>query len=146
MSGGGFSVEHHSDLSAKTSRRCVYTALIGGYETLNEQPVASSSDLSFICLTDNPELRSESWKIVLVKPIFAMDPIRSQRHFKLLPHVYLADMDISMYIDNSVILNEPPELIFEKHFTKGDFSIASHSYRASVLDEFMEVSRLGLDD
>ncbi|MEI9906549.1 MAG: hypothetical protein WDO06_00345 [Actinomycetota bacterium] len=32
--------------------KCVYTALLGGYETLVEQPKALESSIDFICLTD----------------------------------------------------------------------------------------------
>ncbi|WP_439501354.1 hypothetical protein [Aminobacter ciceronei] len=54
---------------------CVCTVLVGGYEHLNEQPVASRSQLPFICLTDDPALRSESWDCRVVEPLFPQDPI-----------------------------------------------------------------------
>lgn len=60
-------------------RDCVYTVLTGDYELLNEQPTAADSDWEFICLTDSPTLRSDSWQIRRVLPAFEMDPIRSQR-------------------------------------------------------------------
>jgi redox-sensitive bicupin YhaK (pirin superfamily) len=42
---------------------CVYTTLVGGYEELNEQPIAQSSSIPFICLTDDPALTSNTWQI-----------------------------------------------------------------------------------
>src|SRR5688572_10939275 len=57
---------------------CVYTTLIGGYEPLNEQPVAASSRVPFVCLTDDPNLASDTWQIRHVTPLFGMDPVRSQ--------------------------------------------------------------------
>jgi len=64
------------------ARSCVYTALIGNYEKLNEQPVARQSGIPFICLTDDPKLSSETWRIVQVSPLFRADPVRSQRLLK----------------------------------------------------------------
>jgi hypothetical protein len=124
----------------------VFTALFGGYESLNEQPVALRSDLPFICFTDDPGLTSETWQIRLVAPLFALDPARSQRDFKLRPHVHLAEFDVSMYIDNAVILTEPPEQVFERYLTPSGFALAKNELRGSVLDEFLEVVKRGYDD
>ncbi|WP_432285798.1 FkbM family methyltransferase [Aminobacter sp. BA135] len=125
---------------------CVYTVLVGGYEHLNEQPVASCSQLPFICLTDDPALRSESWDCRVVEPLFPQDPIRSQRNMKIRPHVHLPDYDCSIYIDNSVILKQPPERMLELFDPAIGFLVAPHSCRETVLDEFLEVARQGFDD
>lgn len=125
---------------------CVYTTMIGRYERLNDQPVAAQSNIPFICLTDDLELTSATWQIRMVSPTFGMDPIRSQRDLKLRPHLHLADFEGSLYIDNTVILKEPPEKILERYQKESGFSVAAHSCRETVLDEFMEVARLGLDD
>ncbi|MGS5085195.1 glycosyltransferase domain-containing protein [Hydrogenophaga sp. A37] len=127
---------------------CVYTVLVGDYETLNEQPVAASSGLPFICLTDNPRLTSQSWQIVQVPTAFAMDPIRSQRLLKICPHRVdaLSEFEQSLYIDNSVILRQPPEAFIEKTAWRSGFGLPLHSFRNSVHDEFIEVARLGMDD
>ncbi len=127
-------------------RLCVYTALTGRYESFNEQPVAAGSKIPFICLTDDPELRSDSWQVRQAPLLFGMDPGRSQRDFKIRPHLHLPDFDISLYIDNSVLLTEPPERVFERYSLASGICVPWHSFRDSVLDEFMEVSRIGLDD
>ena len=125
---------------------CVFTALLGGYEQLNEQPMAARSNIPFICLTDDPELRSDTWQIRLVSPAFAMDPTRSQRDLKLRPHVHLPEFDASLYIDNAVLLVQPPEDVFSRYSPSEGFWLARHSFRGSVREEFAEVARLGLDD
>ena len=125
---------------------CVYTALIGGYEKLNEQPIAVDSRLPFICLTNDPELQSETWQIRLVEPLFGLDPIRSQRALKLLPHEYLSEFDCSIYIDNSVVLKTSPEALIEKYLGASAFCLPEHSFRNTVVDEFLEVEALGYDD
>lgn len=127
-------------------KSCVYTTLIGQYEALNEQPAAQTSSLPFICLTDDPDLRSESWQIRLVEPTFAMDPIRSQRDLKLRPHLHLPDFEQSLYIDNSVMLKSPPDAWLEEALSGAALALPTHSYRDSVLDEFIAVEQAGLED
>ena len=126
--------------------RCVYTALTGGYETLNEQPAARDSALPFICFTDDPALASETWQIRPLHAAFAGDSIRSQRAAKLLAHRLLPDFSASLYIDNSVLLRVPPEQIFNAVDLSPGIALPEHSFRATVLDEFVEVAAGGLDD
>ena len=134
-------------MTGPTGRACVYTCLIGGYEALNEQPMAAASGLDFICFTDDPALTSASWQMRPYRPAFPLDPVRSQRMAKLSPHELLPDYDLSLYIDNSVILTAPPEEVIARYLGD-DVAVAmpGHSFRASVRDEFMEVLRMGLDD
>lgn len=126
--------------------RCVYTVLTGGYECLNEQAIARESSLPFICLTDDPDLTSESWNIQQIAPTFATDPIRSQRDLKIRPHVHLPEFDQSLYIDNSVILKVLPERLFETFLADSPVAIPTHSFRETLLDEFLAIVQLGLDD
>jgi hypothetical protein len=139
-------VRSRSSASHGWGKVCVYTCLIGDYEPLNEQPVARASKFPFLCLTDDAELRSKTWQMVRVEPLFAMDPIRSQRMLKLLPHRFLPGFDSSLYIDNSIVLTRPPEEILDRYFRSSDFILPSHSYRDTVFDEFLEVASVVLDD
>lgn len=126
---------------------CVYTTMIGRYETLNEQPVAAGSALRFICLTDDPDLRSETWEIRLCRPALANDPVRSQRDLKIRPHLHLPDFDRSLYIDNSVLLKAPPERLLDlAAAAPGGLLLPRHSERETVEDEFAEVEKRRLDD
>lgn len=127
--------------------QCVYTALVGNYERINEQPVAKQSSIRFICFTDDPKLRSDTWEVRLVEPAFARDAQRSQRDLKIRPHIHLPSFAQSVYIDNSVILTKPPNHLFELLATSRDgFLTFPHSLRETVLDEFLAVAEAGLDD
>ncbi len=125
---------------------CVYTTLVGGYERLNEQAVAAESRIPFICLTDDAGLRSETWQLRLVPTLFPMDAVRSQRALKLRPHEFLPEFDGSLFIDNSVLLKQPPEALVELFQPEPGFCLPVHSFRDAVIDEFLEVARDGLDD
>lgn len=127
-------------------RICVYTVLFDDYEALNEQPFAKVSSLPFICLTDSPTLTSASWECRVVERPLAMDAIRSQRDIKIRPHRYLPEFDGSIYIDNSVVLDSPADALWAMHDHGAGITLARHSGRETLLDEFVAVMRLGLDD
>lgn len=136
-----------SGLPPAPERACVYTCLFGGYEALNEQEVAGASALDFICFTDDPHLTSRSWRMVLIEPLLPLDPVRSQRRVKFGAHTLLPDYDVSLYLDNSIVLKVPPEQILARHLGPDTAAVfPGHSFRASVADEFLEILRLGLDD
>jgi FkbM family methyltransferase len=97
-------------------------------------------------LTDDPNLRSDTWQVRFVPRLFGMDPVRSQRDLKIRPHLYLPEFEVSLYIDNDVLLREQPRQIFELFDRSRGFCLPHHSYRETVLDEFLAVAEAGLDD
>ena len=127
-------------------RAAVYTALMGGYETLLEQPAALTSELPFICLTDDPTLVSDTWEIRLVSPAFPRDSVRSARVLKIRGHEELAPFYRTLWIDNSVLLTAEPEGLLSDWLETADFAVPLHSYRASVADEFEAVGSMKIDD
>lgn len=129
-----------------SARRAVYTAMIGDYEVLGEQPIARTSDVPFICFTDDPTLRSDTWQIVLVEPRFAADNVRSARRLKVLGSDHLAAYDETLWIDNRIELLVQPEDILDDWLSGSDLALPDHSFRDTVLDEFRAVADGGLDD
>jgi hypothetical protein len=136
----------YSPMSLQNERACVYTCLIGDYEQLTEQPCATGSKVPFICLTDKPHLASGSWTIRYVKPVFPSDPVRSQRHTKILPHLYLTDYQRSLYIDNTVQLIQPPEEFLDHYKERQTSLFLTIPFEKSVLEEFLEVARGNFDE
>jgi hypothetical protein len=127
-------------------RRAVYTALTGQYEQLNEQPIAKTSKVDFICFTDDPELTSASWTIRLVSPRFPLDSIRSARYLKMFGPDLLPDYDETLWIDNSVRLVASPDRLLDAWLADADIAIPRHSFRMSVIGEFDAVATDGYDD
>ncbi|URQ74430.1 MAG: DUF616 domain-containing protein [Candidatus Ochrobactrum gambitense] len=138
--------ENHQNTEGTAPRRVVYTALIGGYELLNEQPIAKSSNIDFICFTDDPALVSESWEIRLIEPRFPRDTIRSARYLKVMGPDILDECDESLWIDNSIVLRATPESILDEWLADADFTLPLHGYRESVAGEFDAVDAAGYDD
>ena len=130
----------------KGPARAVYTALIGGYEELPEQPVADSSDLPFICFTDDPTLRSRTWDVRVVEPMLALDPLRSARALKLVGHPDLEGYDETLWVDGRVLLKVDPATVLDTWLDGADVAMGRHSFRADVVTEFEEVLLAGLDE
>jgi hypothetical protein len=124
---------------------CVYTALIGDYESLNEQPVAHRCDLDFICFTDDPALESETWKIIQVEPSWPLDAVRSARAVKILGRPELSGYSQTIWIDNSILLLDDPSFLLE-HVQTTPLAVLDHFFRDTVREEFAEVIALGFDD
>ena len=127
-------------------RRAVCTTVIGGYEVLTEQPVAAGSAMTFVCLTDDPELRSETWEVRLVEPALPMDPVRSARRIKLLLHEYVPEFAETLWIDNSIRLLRTPDDLVGATLDRADLAMVPHPFRSTVLDEFRAVAEQQLDD
>ncbi|WP_250492645.1 glycosyltransferase domain-containing protein [Caballeronia sp. GAWG1-1] len=127
-------------------KACVYTCLIGEYETLNEVQASGESGLPHICFTDSPSLQSDTWEIRVVCPAFPMDSVRSQRRIKILAQEYLSEFDVSLYVDNTVQLKVPAEQIIARYLGDADIALPWHTLRGTLLDEFIAVAREGLDE
>ena len=81
-----------------------------------------------------------------MQPVFSEDATRSQRMLKIRAHAVFPEYDVSLYIDNSVVLRQAPERAISDLLPAGaTFAAMSHGFRASVTAEFAEVVRTGLD-
>jgi hypothetical protein len=129
----------------RATTTCVYTALLNGYEELNEQPAARDSSVDFICFTDDPGLTSASWDVRVVKPLLPGDPVRSQRYLKICAHRALPQYDVSLYVDNTVLLRRPPQEVLHELLGESTLALVRHGFRPTVRAEFDEVVALGLD-
>jgi hypothetical protein len=133
-------------MNERPPTRAVYTALIGGYERLQEQPIAKTTDIPFICLTDDPALTSETWQVHVVQAAFLRDASRSSRYPKILGEPLVPEYDETLWIDNLILLNEEPDVLLDQLLDGADIAVMHHSYRESVMAEFDEVARKGLDE
>jgi hypothetical protein len=126
-------------------RRVVYTCLFGHSELFNGFEYERDG-IDFICFTDDPELRSDFWKIELL-PRKGLDPARAAKKIKALPHIYLAQYDHSLYIDNTVRLKAAPKRIFDEYLApaKSPLVCFRHFERDCVYDEAKVVLSLGFD-
>ena len=127
------------------ARLIVYSVLVGDYEALKE-PETLDPAARYILFTDNPALTSEKWEVVVLDTK-GLSPRRASRLPKLLPHRYLPDHDISVYIDASLTITEADIAAMVRDALQDcDIAGYAHFERDCVFDEIEECLALGKVD
>jgi hypothetical protein len=129
-----------------TSPDVVFTALFGGYESLNELVIDKNPNTKYICFTDDPNLKSQSWEIRVIEPLSLQSPARSSRAIKMLGHRYFPIGTRSLYIDNTVRLKVDGALVLDSWLKSSHVAFMSHYSRKSLRGEFFVCSAYGLDE
>ena len=115
----------------KAKKYVVYTALFGEYDDLTE-PVFSE-ECDYICFTDNPNLRSNGWKIVLTAS--HMTPQMMNRLYKIKPHLCLPDYPASLYVDSNIEVMGDPADLFCNYLSVSSFAAPRHAERNCIYSE-----------
>jgi len=85
--------------SIKQPNLVVYTAIIGGYDTLKD-PEYITPNCDYVCFTDQ-DLKSDVWDVRKVIPLYT-DNTRTARKYKTLPHRFLSEYDVSIWVDGNI--------------------------------------------
>jgi hypothetical protein len=121
--------------------------MFGYSERFNDFVYEGAEDIDFICFTDDPKLSSAFWQMKVV-PSGLLDPARTAKQFKALPHRFLSDYDWSLYIDNTVRLKASPRRIFDEYLagSPSPYVCFHHFERKCVYDEAEAVLNSKFDD
>lgn len=104
----------------KKNKKVVYTAIFGGKDTLRD-PEVVVDNFDYVCFTDTP-IETKVWDVRVIEPSFPDDPRRNARKIKLLPHEYLPEYEISIWIDGNLhICGDPNQLLNRVHESIGMF-------------------------
>jgi hypothetical protein len=142
---------HRQEGPQARTRLVVYTALIGAKESLAnplaDLPPGATSDLDidYVCVTDNPELRSPVWRMLQI-PSGHVPAEKLSRRPKALPHEYFPDSPYSLYIDNTVSFRRLPQSSDLQTLQPYLFKAFRHATRSNPLEEAAAVAMLGYDD
>jgi hypothetical protein len=118
----------------------VYTAIIGGYDTLNE-PSYKPDGVDFICFTDR-DIESQVWDVRKVLPLYS-DNTRTARKYKVLPHRFVSEYDYSVWIDgNFDVVGDFRQLIDDSLMKVYDHT-SCYDSRNCVYEEANAIFRLG---
>jgi Protein of unknown function (DUF616) len=127
-------------------RLAVYTVQTGSKGDFDGFGVGPSTDFDFILFTDDPDLRAEGCATRLMDT-HGLDPARSCRCPKLLPHRYLADYEWSLYVDaNAKLKADPERLLSECEAEHLSFFSFRHPDRDCLYAEAEVVIRQDYDD
>lgn len=128
------------------NKKCIYTALTGGYDNLN-QPQVIDDSFDYICFSnDIKQNKVGIWQIRQI-PFYHKDNTRVSRYPKFHPHVLLNEYEFSVYIDaNNVILdNYIYKRANELHAENAVFGHVVHPYRDCIYKEIFDCMFYGND-
>lgn len=131
------------------NKKVVYTVITGDYDSLRK--IKKEEGFDYICFTNNKRIKSDCWEIrELPEDIENSDlsNVKKQRKLKILPHLYLKDYDLSVYIDGNIDIVGSVNDFIEKECQKekGYIFIGRHPERDCVYDEAKEVIRIKKDN
>lgn len=95
-------------------KNVIYTVATEGFSLPEQSFDVLDKNYEKICFTDDPNLESKWWKVVLLDKGY-LDAHRESRRPKILPHKYLSEYDWSLYVDSSIVFKVPPNKIFEEY-------------------------------
>jgi hypothetical protein len=122
----------------------VYTALFGAYDQLKD-PLVVDEEACYICFTDNRELKSAVWEIVVIESN-GLDPRKSARAVKMLPNLIFKALNMSLWVDaKCLILQQTRTLVDELNSVNCNFACFPHSVRKSVKSEALACLVRGYD-
>ncbi len=107
------------------NKKVIYTSIFGSEYYLHE-PDLSMKGWDFICFTDNPNYESKHWKIILVPKIY--DGARDSKKPKILPHEYLEDYDISVWVDGDIKITANVDELVNKYLGDKDYAVFNHEF------------------
>lgn len=120
-------------------KKAIYTVITNDYDVLRT-PRVRQPECDYICFTDNPLLKSDSWVVVLIEK-----PSRHlQREIKILAHKYLPEYDMTIYVDANmeIIRNfKAMEISARKH----GIALIKHNKRNCLYQEALTVVAINKD-
>ena len=111
------------------NKKVIYTAIFGTEYYLHE-PEVPIEGYDFICFTNDPNLKSDLWDIRQVTPIYKEADgalTRNARKYKSLPHRYLKEYDISIWMDGDLKITDNLDLLTQEHLKENNLALLDHS-------------------
>ena len=123
----------------------VYTCVTGGYDTLR-QPVKTNG-VDYVCFTDNTGMTANGWKLrPMPEGLEGLSKVKQQRMVKVLPHKYLPEYDISIWVDGSVeVKADVKEFLSSIIYSGYSIFIPTHPARSCIYKECDVVKKIKKD-
>ncbi|OOE39315.1 hypothetical protein BZG00_10520 [Salinivibrio kushneri] len=125
--------------------KVVYTVLMGDYDFIFP-PAEIEGDIDYIVFTNRKDFKVKGWvtREIDCSIINTFEPIKANRHIKMLPHKYLQDYDVSIYVDSNIRVMKRIKDLFEDFLASGkDVGLLKHPLRNSVYEEIDACIMLG---
>lgn len=117
----------------KRKRYSVLTYIFDKGDVLRE--VTEDDNVEYICVTDNPDLKSDTWKIIIDDDLVGTNPLLASFYVRYHPFKYCTG-DICIRIDGSIQIKESLLPIFDEFDAGGnDICIMTNSRAKSIQEE-----------
>jgi tetratricopeptide (TPR) repeat protein len=125
----------------------IYTAIAGGIDRLRE-PKEITPGADYICFTDNPNINSSVWEIrPLPMTEYQTDNVRWAKMIKLLPHLFLSDYELSVWVDGNISIERDITDFVAISLSRYNAAFFKHpENRLSIQDEANVCIKLKKDD
>lgn len=120
-------------LNSREMRPIVYTTVYGNYDNLKDQPDIGAD---YICFTDNPNLKSDTWDI-------RYEPIYQHLHPRLRAkfHKLICPFDtLSLFIDGSIQITDPAIIDKLSNFLHNGWAVYTHPSGRDCIESELELS------
>ena len=105
-------------------KKVIYTAIFGSKDILKD-PKFVSNDFDYICFTDS-DFKSNVWSIRKVESRFDT-PRLNAKLYKILPHKFLSDYDISVWIDGNIVIKKDIKKLVDSSLKDSNMALYNHN-------------------
>lgn len=116
-----------------TQNVVIYTAITGNYDVLRE-PLFVSENLTYVCITNNPDIQSNVWNIEYIKDDF-IDNVHLARHIKMNPQEFFPDYETSVWVDGKYQILDDLRLYISLYQKQSNILCFPHPERKCICDE-----------
>lgn len=118
------------------SKLIIYTCITNDYDWLLP-PIWRSSNVQYICFTDNTQVKSKGWELRPIPSLPSLtNGIFANRYCKFFPWEVLPVHDISIYIDANIrVLSDPRPIIMSLQQSGHEWAIPKHPARSDLWQE-----------
>ncbi|MBE5879949.1 MAG: DUF616 domain-containing protein [Lachnospiraceae bacterium] len=88
-----------------TGKPVVYTAITGNYDNVKE-PLHIMQGVDYYLFTNNPNVKSDNWKVIFIDNEEELDNVRLARKIKILGHEILESYDYSIWVDGKLQIQD----------------------------------------
>ena len=108
------------------------------YEQFREIPFSTqSSDVEYVYVTDNSNIKSTGWKIINDPEIANLRPFEKCYAVRFNPFKYVSN-DICVYLDGSCQIYEPLDALVKRYIlSKMDIAVMVHPARSTMWEEYI---------
>lgn len=116
----------------------IYTAIFGSFDILNEVR-SPKLNISYICFTDNVNLKSKTWKIFQCDDV-NNNPRLYAKIFKVFPHIIFKNASKSLWVDGNYLIKSNHDKFLNRYNDVKHIKFYRHSLRNCIYDEARIIS------